>query len=295
VRLIEKFFEHFIHPTQLFNLSFDNGISLPSPVDGMSFGLGLPLLLTIVLLFGVVLKYRTRVHIAVLLLIVFLLFLTIPQSIFIWRALPILQYFQFPWRLLGLVTFFGALGAALVWSKLARVGKLLFLGAFLLQIALMIRSDFIQYIHHDTSYYRGFTETTTVEHENNPAWLKEEPRDLSLNKPQSDDENVTTFEVQKWTGSHHVYRAGVGKNSTVFVVEPTLYFPGWETRVNNKKVNYDVERAKGLIGYELHSGMFLIDTRFTQNTPARLIGNTTSAVSIVFFAVLLLWMRRRKA
>lgn len=99
--------EHFVELYQLFSPTWGFGISLPGPVDGLSFQLGLvPLILSFFALFVAARNTRgTR------LLLVFFFLMTLIVILFMFSfSLPLWQLFglagvaQFPWRLLTLTT-----------------------------------------------------------------------------------------------------------------------------------------------------------------------------------------------
>ena len=71
------------------------------------------------------------------------------------------------------------------------------------------------------------------------------------------------------------------------IFEPTFYFAGWQTTVNNKQITYaQMSETEGRIGYWLEPGTYEVLTQFTQRTWTRMIGNTISALS----GAIVLWL-----
>lgn len=108
-----NFIDHFPTLRQLITPYWGYGASVAGPYDGMSFFLGHVNIL--VLIAGVVLtvlnwKEFERVEKRILLWasigVAIAIFLMNFRSGFIWSNVPLLPYFQFPWRFLSLVTFF---------------------------------------------------------------------------------------------------------------------------------------------------------------------------------------------
>lgn len=108
-----NFFDHFPTIRQLITPYWGYGGSVPGPGDGMSFFLGGANLLVLTL-GGLLLIYKWQaITKQNKLLMIWALsglaatfFLMNYRSTFVWNNLPLLPYFQFPWRFLILVTFF---------------------------------------------------------------------------------------------------------------------------------------------------------------------------------------------
>ncbi len=106
--------------------------------------------------------------------------------------------------------------------------------------------------------------------------------------------------VEYWNGSDRLYRVNVV--TPTVLVEPTMYFLGWETQIRNvvtssdsfKNVTYiDSDEIQGRIAYRLEPGIYQVRTRFTQNTPARHIGNASFLITSIAFLGLFLVRKYR--
>jgi hypothetical protein len=99
--------DHFVYPRQLIYSPWGYGLSLPGPNDGMSFQIGLVHLALLIISLIAVKRARSASGKWHLIFFTFILllaaFFTIGGSAFLWARLPLLQYLQFPWRILTLV------------------------------------------------------------------------------------------------------------------------------------------------------------------------------------------------
>ena len=97
-----RYSDHFVYPLQLIWSRWGMGLSVAGAGDGISFQLGLALILSFI--FSSVTAISARAF-KLPLLILCSLFLMLPASAFIWHLFSPLQLVQFPWRLLFLPTF----------------------------------------------------------------------------------------------------------------------------------------------------------------------------------------------
>ena len=74
------------------------------------------------------------------------------------------------------------------------------------------------------------------------------------------------------------------------IVEPTMRYLGWQTKVrsitdsgkNQHDITYtDSDNIQGRIAYKLVPGLYEVTTSFTQWTPARMVGNAISSLSLL--------------
>jgi hypothetical protein len=85
--------------------------------------------------------------------------------------------------------------------------------------------------------------------------------------------SYVNLEIKNWHGSQMLYVVNTDK--LVEVIQKTLYFPGWELKVDGQKkqINYQDAEFPGHITYKLNPGKHLIELIFTQHTQARVVGN----------------------
>ena len=76
------------------------------------------------------------------------------------------------------------------------------------------------------------------------------------------------------------------------VIEPTANFAGFETRVDGARATYvDNGDIGGRIAYILGRGTHTVETRFTEKTWPRLVGDGISVLAVV--AIIYMATRRR--
>jgi len=135
------YFDHFPTLKQLITPYFGYGASVPGPYDQMSFFVGIPQILIILLgfiffiyNFKKINRERLLVLIWSFLILIFSVFMMNYRSMFIWGKIPLLPYFQFPWRFLGVVVFCSSL-IVIVFED-SEIKKLLFFVLVLLSVIL---------------------------------------------------------------------------------------------------------------------------------------------------------------
>lgn len=108
-----NFMDHFPTIKQLITPYWGYGASVPGPYDGMSFFLGYVNILVLaggtfftILNWKKFEKLEKKMFFWAAVGLITALFLMNFRSGFIWNSLPLLPYFQFPWRFLSLTTFF---------------------------------------------------------------------------------------------------------------------------------------------------------------------------------------------
>lgn len=202
------------------------------------------------------------------------------------QQIPLFKFIQFPWRLslgLPLIT----ITWIFVLFSRSYSGKryVIVAATVLLQGYIFLRLPEPAKINKPDAAYDSFSESSTTGNENLPKTFT-----LSL----AEAGGTSPFflkgsgEVRNllWRGSFRSYE--IQSNDQVVVVEPTMVFPGWKTQVTNgqtnvtEKVSYvDSDEIKGRIAYSLEPGVYQVKTSFTQQTPARVLGNGMSVATVV--------------
>lgn len=289
--------DHFVELKQLIFSPWQYGYSILGPDDTMSFQIGLPhwlvVLLTIPIGLFVFRSGRTQKRQLAFLIpqLIFWLavFLMLPISLVLWKLTPFLGYLQFPWRFLSLTMFAASFLAALAAEK----QKILGTGLMVLCLiyAQQMVKPFFWEKKSDMTYY-DFLFTTSTMHENMPRWYTEE----NLNRFKSrfsSDTGLVKFNELSWKTNEHVYEIQAEEPS--YIWEQTAYFPGWQAYINGEKaeIKYDHKDYPGLISLKVSKGKHLIKLRFTENTLARIIGDCLSVLALFLVLVKLKFMVRK--
>jgi hypothetical protein len=281
------FQEHFVNLRQLIYSPWQYGFSMAGPEDTMSFQIGLIHLfvfffsLILVILFCLKrdggLRNVKKFLFTGLILFIFSVFLMLPQSLFIWKLIPLLGYLQFPWRFLALTMVASSILAGVVSEKYQWLGVILALGAFI--YAQQFTRPFLWEQKQDMVYY-DFLFTTSTRHEHMPRWFNES--NINEFKPRlTSDSGLVKFKEILWKTGRHIYEVDVPETTNVW--EHTAYFPGWEVFLDGqrKEIKYNHQEYPGLIGVEVPAGQHQIVTKFTEKTAPRLMGDLLSLGSLI--------------
>lgn len=306
---------HFPTLKQLLYSPLTFGYSYPGPVDTLSFWLGWTIPFSLLLVsaiflansiskqftFKQILNYFRSHPLGIYILLLLLsLFLQLEISSTVWQLLPNFRLIQFPWRF-GMLSTIVSL-PVLVWL-LQKNQQLITRGIWLVlvvQLLLVFQARPIDYVAKQKSEYDLHGGTTSTQNENVPFTFRYLLIADWQPSPSVFSGEAEIAKVEYWNGSDRLYRVNVV--TPTVLVEPTMYFLGWETQIRNvvtssdsfKNVTYiDSDEIQGRIAYRLEPGIYQVRTRFTQNTPARHIGNASFLITSIAFLGLFLVRKYR--
>jgi hypothetical protein len=259
-----KYSNHFVYLHQLFYSPWGYGLSVPGPDDGMSFALGWSHLLLALLAYvwlsrAPSLKADKRLLRFFAAAAAILCVLMLEDALWFWEQMPILQNVQLPWRLLGPV-------AVCLAFLVAPLGKLLELtprwrfAGMTGALALLIVPN-LAHLHPsrtvdvDLAFWtpqqlaRRGVETTTMA-EVTPRWITGLPRyRLDAAMVLSGDAQIAS------TGRAPFQWTSQVKSSAPSTLEmSTAWFPGWEGRIDGRKVSAGPGTLSGLLTFQVPSG-----------------------------------------
>lgn len=265
--------EHFVEIYQLIFPSWGSGFSADLSTQGLSFQIGIANLAALV--FAIVLaaifrkKYTEEVAIIIFIIISTFaaIFLMLSVSLPIWKNIPFIQYFQFPWRFLSLVILFLSFLAGSVvyfWKS-----KVIIILLAILAAGFGLGYANSSYYHlRDDNYY--ISRSNFIDGTNSPGnafnttWFN-----TNLNK-------ATSFTSER------------GDDLQINIA----YFPGWQVFVDGKKVKVEVSED-GLIQIEKPNSRVKIEAKLL-DTPIRRAANIISLLSFLAVSVLLLMSWRAR-
>lgn len=283
---------HFVAFKQFFSLFWGYGSSLWGLDDGLSFQVGLINFAVLVLAVMLAVVYRKNVKFLGLILLLglsFLLsiFLQHNKSAFVWEAIPLMAFIQFPWRFLGISIFIVAMAAAAITpylqKKLWPFYFILILAAFISTITYFRPKEYVDDKFFDKfllveSMHKGVDLTKDYL----PIWVASVDGDrFDIPRTEKGEMKVSNFERNSTKAN---FTADVLSPSLIEV--PVTYFPGWQVWANDNVVLQDPPSKMGLIRFELPQGQNRVKIEFT-NTPIRTLGNTISLVSLLTVAIML--------
>lgn len=258
---------HFVEFYQLVFPSWGSGFSADPTTEGISPQIGIANLATLFLaiIFSFLRKDKKRKGIIIFMLIwiVTAIFLTMKVAQPIWDKLLVMQYFQFPWRLLSLIIlFFAFLGGSIVYTWSSKKTLIFSILIIIITFLLSINYSKPAYYHaREDEYY--VTRPNFIDGTNSPAnafntiWFRE---DLSKSKSIVEERGGET-------------RINIA------------YFPGWQVFVSGKKVPIEPDEY-GLIKIKSLPSNADVETKFT-NTPIRSLSEIISISAFVIILALL--------
>jgi hypothetical protein len=286
--------DHFVTIGQLLSDHWQTGYSVAGTNDGMSFSLGWPALIIIsVSILAILLNKRfctNKLFVTSLILSLITLFFMTQASAGLWQIVPFIGYIQFPWRLLGLVGFFTTVCFGFLSVRWPAWVKLV---VFLLIVSYSWKFTypFGWSVKKDTEFFE-FPFTTTTKHENTPIWFSEDLiTEISQDKAVFTPTQDIPFTVVKKKSHYHEYEIINELPSLVIIRQ--AYFPGWQAFVDGTAttIQYSNPICRGLICFKADTGKHKLVLKFTENTPARIIGDLISISSLIGLLIYTIFFR----
>lgn len=276
---------------QLIFPSWGTGFSAGNLQNQMSFQIGAVNFLAIILsiIFLIIDKKKKQRHKKLILFFiawfVFLFILMIKISLPVWRFLPLMNYFQFPWRLLSLEILITAFLAGSIFGSSFFAGAKKKIIIFCLLIFLAVSTGIgyagVAYYHEreDAYYFKraNFMDgTNTPGNAFNTKWFN---ANLARKKEKIEIAKGEGLILnQKITAISSIFHIGIQKDAEIII--NTAYFPGWTVMVNSRK--WDTKPNKdGLMNFNLPKGDFIVKLQF-EETLIRKLATMISFISIFF-------------
>lgn len=296
--LSQEYSLHFPRFHQLLFSPLQFGFSVPGSVDSLSFNLGAAQWLILLMSSLLLIKHQSAAIltktipglflISVVAVAWILVILQLSVSAPIWQLIPLVRFIQFPWRLSLFLVAWLPLLWLFTYRAWARWAQVLLILLLVTQAVSTVRLSVTQFVNKANIEYELFGQSTTTKNENLPVSF----RYLSIGDWQPRPKlaaGMGEVLVSKWSGSYRVYQLAL--QSEAVIIEPTMNFRGWESMVMEngvpRMVEYiDNDEIAGRLAYRLSPGRYEVITRFTQNTWARLLGNTASLISGLVVSIL---------
>ena len=295
-------FAHFPDLYQLLIPSWGSGFSGAGLQNGLSFQIGIANLiavfLSLIIIFLQIKKKEKMISYTAFFLIwfIFVLFLMLDISKPVWQAIPLMNYFQFPWRLLSIEILFASFLAgsivSLIGDKYTRIKIFLALILVFSAFALGIGYTKPAYYHYrNDNYY--VTRSNFIDGTNSPGnvfntiFLKTIP-DKKKEKAEFLKGEGKIVLIREKSNS---YNFEINSRADSEILMNLAYYPGWEVYVNDKKT--DVKQTQdGRFTFSLPLGENKIEVIF-KDTFIRKFAAFISFISLIF--LLTLFIRRRFA
>lgn len=292
---------HLLRPAQLLWRPWRFGFSTPGPIDSLNLGLGF--WFWFIWSWSLVYLAKKREHFrriswqiqaGLIFLITLAIWLTSNFSTWIWGNISLIQIWQFPWRLLFLVSLAIVFVAAEVYQRSPQWLQALIWILVLWQFSAFWRLKAVDRFHYEPDYYLRFSMTTLTRNENRPITFTKQTYDWQP-QPQILLGQGEVQNVDYWLGSKRQYQ--IYAQSEITVLEPTVYFPGWQIRANGQVIEPTFPAsAEGQLAYRLPAAdqPYQIKTTFVKRTPARWVGEGLSLLSLLSLVLLAYYDYRRE-
>ena len=298
--LVEGYYiysSHFVSLSQLFTeRDWGYGPSTFGPMDEMSFQIGWPhwwigILIVVLAAFNFKNKKKKYVLISTLLLSLagISAFMTHLRSHLIWENISLLRFVQFPWRFLGLTTFFLSFAGGVLLRLFNSRKNYIFWGIVLLTIVLNFNFSKPE---HYWSWATDQEKLSGIQFEIQqkaaildylPITANEAPKELAFDQPNLVEGEGTAYNFSE-RSNRFFFDADVQEDATFQI--PIMFYPGWVALENGTILGSYPSGEFGLITLELTKGRHIIQGRFIE-TPIRRFSNLITLLMflLIIFSV----------
>lgn len=226
------------------------------------------------------------------------IFLTLPQSDFLYQHFLPLNNIQFPWRFLSAVLFLPPMIAAwmITHIKYQQIAVIIFI--FVIAVARFPQLYGKNYFTYDEKHF-FFTPYNLHSNNLNTIWsgiTTEYPIKNNQMFIAEGSGNITQSEVKN---SWRKYE--IEAKTPIRMVDNTFYFPGWVVLIDGQltPIEFQDPIYRGMITYKVPTGQHQIFVQY-QDTKIRKIAKAISACSVIIFLAIVCYLeawptRRRKA
>lgn len=296
------FHQHFVCLGQLWQSPWGYGGSAPGCQDGFSFMLGkMHVLFAILAIPTLILLFKQKLHKAVylgaFLCFALSLLLTLQESEIIWNTIPIMKFFQYPWRFLLLAAFFNAFlggGTIILLDKLKGIIGSMYQTLFyiiLLGLVLFVQVKFFipqRFNGNQNDHYINYPGiqfgASNLSHE----YL---PKNFAVPKYLSQlPKNVFSAEmgtISLNTNLTQIKQAQIISSTATKVHINVAYFPSWKLLVDNSSVILR-QVSNGMDAY-IPAGKHNLILYFAE-TPVERAGDIVSLTSILVFLIGIIYL-----
>lgn len=279
---------HFVDFKQLiFNLPIF-GFSYPGSSDNLSFAM--TYLQIFILVFALVILIKSsalkslknqQIFYFALFSIILFIFLETKSSLFFYQFCKVFSFVQFPWRFAIFQSTFIVLIFIIIKKLFNSRIFMIFSFLLLFQSFLFLKIQNANTFHKENIDYEHFGLSTSTLYENLPKTFTYGYKISDYEMKPTFIKGTGNFNIKIFNSTHKDYELELDEEA--IIVEPTMYFLGFETTANGQKIEYiDNEEIAGRIAFKLPKGNYHIQTRFTQKTPARIMAHLITLGSLFF-------------
>lgn len=291
VATLTKYADHFVCVSQLWSSPWGYAGSAPGcETDGISFMLGklqivTALLGTVIFLHLFFTSKKKRLYVTSMFFLIIGIssfFLTLYQSAFIWNILdPLLSVFQFPWRLLTIITFILAFFSGYLFDFIEKkVPSKLFASCIIISIAIFALFSHSKYfvgqsVISQADYEAKYLSTSFITQEAAKYLPEYFSKSGDFYYWKSHSSIPSDQQLTEDTPFHKTMQ--IAEKATVTL--PVLYLPYWNVTING--VPHIPSRFNKLAEPEIHLKQPATIVIAYQQTPVEKTGNIISIVSLL--------------
>jgi len=284
--------DHLVSPLKLIIPSWGYGPN-PNDPNGLSVQFGIVALAIFLSAFYLRKTLKTKNLLLDISFFVFILvfFLMTKFSLPFWQKLPFVDIIQFPWRLLSLIVFIAAFLAAYVINILKKKKTILALLIILASIISTIAyTKPLAFVNREDGFYSTNEDSTTVRDEYLPLWAIQKPAERANQKIEvnSNQAIINTAEIKPTN-----YKVTITANDNTEVQVNSIYFPGWQVKVDNRKIPIDPSNKYGLITFNLPQGEHEVIINYGRS-PIHLISEIVSLAALIATGVFFYFQWRKQ-
>lgn len=269
---------HLVNFSRLIIPSWGFG-NLPSGENGFSPQIGIVAIALFIsaIIFRLVEKKKNLIVDFSLILFLLSAFLMLGFSLSFWILVPLTDLIQFPWRLLAIIVFASSILSAYVIDK---SDQKLITATIIILAAVISTAVYTKpkaFIEREEPFYSTNEDTTTVRDEYMPIWVKEKPHGRANEKSEIVSGNAR---IVKQTIKAVNYKTTIESESESEILVNSVYFPGWQVKVDGQNQIIDYQNKNGLITFRLSKGKHEAIIRYGK-TPIHLISEIISLLSFI--------------
>lgn len=299
---------HYATIRQLFlERKWGYGPSVLGPEDNLSFQIGWPhwwlgMITGGIFIYLFLRKKRKFLWLPAFFLALFgwAVFMTHAKSVYIWEAIPLLSFVQFPWRFLAITMLASSFLAGSLVGFLKKGRKQLILSLVLILLALILNLDYFHPEKYDfqmtdekkLSGEEWRIQSMTTLNDYVPQGVKEYPKELAPGEPRVIKGEAKVSEFRKRSNFWRFTIESIGDQSSIVEV-PIFDFPQWEVFADINEIEHQVNPETGTIQVEVPLGKRTV-TGWLRNTPLRKTANAISLLSFAFLILTISWQERRE-
>jgi len=289
----------FIEPLTMFFYSpWRLGLLFQGPKGELSFIVGyihwIVIILSIILLARSKIKEKLKpitIYFLITLTISFLMMQEVSKPI--WNFIPLINKFQFSYRLLLFMSFFSAIIAGIIATVLIKYKKTRIILIALCFFA--ISTTLLNWGHrrliptiNDSYLIRELTSSSPIFEVTIPKWADFAHLEIEGRSTTHIDILSGRAEIKETFRNSIRHEYIIHAYTKTTFRENTFYFPGWNLEVNNKQYPfmYDKEKYQGIITFSLPSGLYKIEVTYSDTliTNVSRIISALSVIGILFYA-----------